>query len=66
MEFLSLQVSTPHVKKDECLETGKKKPRNGEDNRLTGCEPWEFVFKTSNCDSNRMSLTGRVYVSGGG
>lgn len=24
MEFLSLQVSTPHVKKDECLETGKK------------------------------------------
>lgn len=24
MEFLSFQVSTSHVKEDECLETGKK------------------------------------------
>lgn len=24
MEFLSFQVSISHVKKDECLETGKK------------------------------------------
>lgn len=72
MEFLSFQVSKSHVRENEWSEAGKKllkkNPRNcfGEDNRLTGYEPWEFVFKTSNCDSIRTSLTGRVYVLGGG